>query len=142
MTAAFKGGLTFYRGTSGSPAYAAIEEVRSLSGFGKTNPLLDATSHDSTAMEYIAGLSDGQEITVECLRVHTASAQQHNLITDVDTGDNINCKIVLTDTRSSPNLTKTYTFAATPPSWAITPSYSDANMISFTLKISGAITAA
>jgi hypothetical protein len=47
---------------------------------------------------------------------------------------------VVTDSSVSPNLTNTYTFSAVCLSWAISPSYDDANMISFTLKISGDIT--
>ena len=144
MTAAFKGGLTVSRqNTTVSPvAYQALEEVRSLSGFGKTNPLIDATSMDSTSMEYIAGLADGNEITIECLRVHTASNKQDDLITDIDNGTTSNFQIVLTDNSVSPILTKTYTFAGVCLSWSVTPSYSDANMISFTVKITGDITVA
>ena len=144
MTAAFKGGLTVSRqNISTSPvAYEDIEEVRSLSGLGKTNPLIDATSMDSTSMEYIAGLSDGNELTIECLRVHTASNKQDNLITDIDNGTTSGFQVTLTDNSVSPVLTKTYTFSAVCLSWSVTPSYSDANMISFTVKITGDITVA
>ena len=142
MTAAFKGGLTFYRATSGSPEYETIEEVYSISGLGKTNPLIDATSFDSTAMEYIAGLPDGKEITVECNRVHTSGNNQDNLITDVDNGSTIGIKITLTNASVSPNITKTYTFNVVCLDWTINPSYSDKHTLSFTLKISGAITVA
>jgi hypothetical protein len=144
MTAAFTGGLAFSRlNISTSPnAYEAIEEVKSLSGLGKTNPLIDSTSFDSTSMEYIAGLADGSEITVECLRVHTASSAQNNLVTDVDDGTTSAFQLVLTDASTSPNLVKTYTFNAVCLSWSISPSYTDANGISFTLKITGSITVA
>lgn len=142
MTAAFKGGLTVSRQniTTSPIAYEAIEEVRSLSGLGKTNPLIDTTSMESTAMEYIAGLAEGSELTIECLRVHTASSKQDNLITDIDNAATSNFQVVLTDNSVSPVLTKTYTFAGVCLSWTITPSYSDANMISFTVKITGDIT--
>jgi hypothetical protein len=142
MTAAFKGGLVFNRATGGSPAYEAIGEVKSLSGLGQTNPLVDATSHDSTAMEYIAGLPDGQEITIECNYLASGSPEnsQDRLVSDVETGANHGYQIVLTKATVSPNIVKTFTFTGTPLSWVINPSYSDANTISFTVKISGSIT--
>jgi hypothetical protein len=142
MTAGFTGGITFSRqNISGSPyAYDDLEEVKSISGLGKTNPLIDTTSFDSTAREYIAGLADGQEISVECVRVHTAGNNQDDLVTDVDNGTTSTFRLVVTDSSVSPNLTNTYTFSAVCLSWAISPSYDDANMISFTLKISGDIT--
>ena len=144
MTAGFTGGLTFKRqNISGSPyAYETIEEVKSLSGLGKTNPLIDTTSFDSTAREYIAGLADGSEISVECVRVHTASSKQDNLISDVNNKLTSGFQLILTNESTSPNLTKTYTFNAVCLSWTIAPSFDDANMISYTLKISGDITVA
>lgn len=144
MTAGFTGGLTFARlNTSSSPnAYQSIEEVKSLSGLGKTNPLIDVTSFDSAAREYIAGLADGSEITVECVRVHTASNLQDTVIADVDAGSTRTFRLTITNESTSPNLTKTYTFSAVCLSWSITPSFDDAQMISFTMKISGDITVA
>ena len=141
MTAGFTGGLTFSRGDGASPeVFTAVEELGSLSNVGQTNPLIDMTSHDSTAREYIAGLPDGQEITVECKRVHTASNVQSSLVTDVINKVTRNFRVALVDSRSSPNLTVTYDFAAVCLSWSVAPSFDEGNMISFTLKISGAIT--
>jgi len=144
MTAGFTGGLTFKRlNISVSPnAYQTIEEVKSLSGLGKTNPLIDTTSFDSAAREYIAGLADGSEVTIECVRVHTASNKQDDLVSDVDSGLTSSFQLTVTNELTSPNLTVTYTFSAVCLSWTITPSFDDANMIAFTLKISGDITVA
>lgn len=137
MTAAFKGGLTVKREQGGSPeVYTTIEEVKSLSGFGKVNPLIDATSFSSTAKEYIAGLADGQEVTIECLRVHASPSQQDALIADVNAGTNRLFQLVLTNGTTA----ITYTFTGTCLSWVISPSFDDANMISYTVKISGDIT--
>jgi len=142
MTAAFLGGLTVNRqDVSSSPnVYEAIEEVFGLGGLGTTKPLVDVTSHDSSAREYIAGLGDGSELSIECNRVHTASNNQDKVIVDVEAGANVNMQIILTDESVSPNLTKTYTFAVTPLSWLVTPSFDDKHTITFTMKISGAIT--
>jgi len=139
MTAGFTGGLTFKMSDSASPEdYSVVEEAKSVSGLGKTNPLIDTTSFDSTSREYIAGLADGQEISVECVRVHTASNIQDTVITAIDSGLTKNFQLTLTDGTTS----KTYTFAAVCLSWAITPSFDDATMVSFTFKITGDITVA
>ncbi len=142
MTAGFTGGLGFSRqNITVSPiVFETIEEVKSLSGLGKTNPLIDTTSFDSAAREYIAGLSDGSEISVECVRVHTASSNQDDLISDVDNNLTSTFQLVITNSLVSPNLVRTYTFSAVCLSWTITPSFDDAHMIAYSLKISGDIT--
>lgn len=137
MTSAFIGGLTFQRGNGASPeVYSTVTETSTLGGFGKTNPLVDVTSHDSTAREYIAGLADGSELSVEGNRVHSSPSVQDALIADVDAGTTRNFKITLTD-GTTPIV---YTFAAVCLSWNITPSVDDKTTIAYTLKITGAIT--
>lgn len=137
MTAGFTGGLTFQMSDGASPeVYSTVQETKSLSGLGVTNPLIDTTSFDSAAREYIAGLSDGQEITVECVRTHASPNVQDAFIAIVDSKTTRNFKLTLTD-GTTPII---YTFAGVPLSWAIAPSFDDATMISYTLKISGSIT--
>lgn len=139
MTSGFTGGLTFQMSNGASPeVYTTIQETKSLSGLGKTNPLIDVTSFDSAAREYIAGLADGSEISVECVRTHASPNPQDALIAIVDSKTTRNFKLTLTD-GTTPVV---YTFAGVPLSWTITPSFDDANMIAFTLKISGDITVA
>ena len=139
MSSGFTGGLTFQMSNGASPeVYSTIQETKSLSGLGKTNPLIDVTSFDSSAREYIAGLADGSEISVECVRTHASPNQQDALIAIIDSKTTRNFKLTLTN-GTTPVV---YTFAGVPLSWAITPSFDDATMIAFTLKISGAITVA
>lgn len=136
-TAAFRGGFQFKVGDGGSSeTFTKIEELRDISGFGKTNPLIDATSHDSTAREYIAGLPDGSEFTLSCLQVLDSTSQQNVVRGKVDTGATFNVKLEQTDGTN----TKTYSFAVVGVGYEISPSYEDVSMINFTLKISGAIT--
>ena len=144
MTAAFKGGAVFARlNTSVSPnAYDTIEENANISGLGVTNPLIDVTSHDSSAREYIAGLADGSEITIESNYIQTASNKQLDLMTDVDNGTTSGFRLTMTNASVSPNTVKTFTFNAVCLTYEITPSFDDKHMISFNLKISGAITRA
>ena len=136
MSSAFLNGVTIKRGDGEeSETFTAFPEVISFSGLGKTNPLIDVTSFDSTGREYIAGLADGTEVTMEANYL-PGDTQQAGLISDVDSGLNRNFEITITDGTS----TKVYTVTFTCLSWTINPSYEDKNTISFTLKISGAIT--
>jgi len=137
MTAAFKGGLAVKHGDGGSPeVFTAIEEVIDLGGLGLTNSLIDVTSHDSSAMEYIAGLADGSDLSVECNRVHTASNTQDAVQADVIAGNTVNFQVTLTDGTT----VKTYAFAAVCLSWNVVPSFNDKTTYSLGLKISGSIT--
>ena len=138
MSSAFIAGLTVKVAGAGSPsAYAAVEEVISMSNLGKTNPLVDVTSFDSTAKEYIAGLADGVEITLEC-NYYPGATNQTVLKNNVDSGTNTNMQVLIDDGSTSP--ITTFTFTVVPLSWVITPQVEDRNTITFTLKITGAIT--
>ena len=137
MTSAFKGGFEFKIGDAASPeVFTKLEEVREVSGFGNTNPLLDASSFDSAAREYIAGLADGSEFSTTCIRVHTASNIQDDVITAVDAGNTINAQIAWTDGTNA----KTYDFAVVALGYEYGPSYEDVSTIVFTFKITGDIT--
>lgn len=141
MSSAFLNGVDIYWGvsTSSPEAMSAVPEVRSLSGLGKTNPLVDVTNFDSTAREYIAGLADGQEITLEC-NFLPGNTVQGNMVTAVNSGLNKNLRVVVSDTVHSPVKTKTYNMTVTMLSWVLNPSFEDANTMTFTMKISNDIT--
>src|SRR5690554_5155719 len=106
------------QGTS-PETYSAIEEVFSISGLGKTNQLEDVTNFDSPegTMEYIAGLADGAEITIEANYIPGAT-QQEKLITAVNDGTNTDFQVAYTGT--SPE--ETFNFTGVPLSWTVTPS--------------------
>ena len=138
MTSATRGGWTFATATTDSPpAYTSLPEVLSVSGIGQTNPLIDSTSFDSTAKEYIAGLADGTEVQVECNYI-AANAAITGMLTNVEAGSTIYVKATYSGVFPS----KTFTFSAVCLSYEVTPSFSDKNMIKFSLKISGSITRA
>jgi hypothetical protein len=139
-TSAIVGGITVKRQhTSGSPlTYVEVPEVISISGLGVTNDLVDATHFGSAgSREYIAGLADGQEVTIECNYVAN-SAQQGAFMTGVEAKETGNFQILVSG--SSPN--ETYTFAAVYISYGFNPSVDDRDTITFAIKISGAITRA
>lgn len=139
-TYAFIAGLTVKRGDGASPeVFSTLEEVKSVSGFGKTNELVEVTNFSSpnNTKEYISGLADGAEITIECNRRNTSATVQNALIGDVDSQESArNIRITWTDGTTS----KQYDFAVVCLSYQYGPSVSDANKITFTLKITGDIT--
>jgi predicted secreted protein len=139
-TAANIGRWKAYLGSTGSPvSYTAIEEVFEISGVGQTNDLVDVTNFDSATgtREFIGGLADGQEITVRANYYPTAT-QQAAMVTAV--GAKVNRAFRVSYVGVSP--AKTWTFQVAPLSWVLEPSVDDKNVIAFTAKISGAITAA
>lgn len=79
-----------------SEVFTTIAEVTSFKGPSEKAPQLDATSFDSTAMEYISGLADNGELTFDVQFVGT-DPQQQGLRTDLRNGTRRNFKIVLND---------------------------------------------
>lgn len=139
-TSAFVGGFQVEISDSPSPAvdYSTLPEVISISGVGQTNDLVDATHFGSGgSREYIGGLADGSEITLECNYVAN-DADQEAVIAMVAAKTTHTVRITVTG--SSPNVT--LTFAAAAIGWEIGPQVDDRNTISFTFKISGSITVA
>lgn len=141
MTSAFKGGIALKRGNAASPeVFTTIAEVRSISGLGKTNDLIDVTNFDSgNTREFIAGLADGSEVTFDSNFIMD-NAQQEAVRTSVDNGSTDNYQLVVTNPTTSPINVETFAFAAVAITWTINPSFDDANTMSFTIKISGNIT--
>lgn len=140
MTSATISNWQFEVGTSASPqALTAIEEVFSVSGVGKVNEQIEVTNFDSPAgsKEYIAGLAEGSEITVEANYI-PAATHQPVVMTAVDNGDTRLCRLRYTGV--SPE--KTWSFSAVCLSYEVVPSPTQQNTIVFTFKITGSITRA
>ena len=139
-TYAFRGGCTLALSNEDSPiTFSTIEEVKTMSGLGKTNSLLNATHFGSgNTMEYIAGMADGDEISVTCQRVHDSPSIQDRILAAVDAGQTKTFKFTHTDGTTA----KTYTFSAVCLKWGSLPSQEEINQITFALKISGEITVA
>jgi len=130
-------GFKFQLGTTASPpVYSDVEEVLSIGGFGKTNELVNVTNFDSgLTQEYIAGLADGAELTVEA-NYNAANTQQANLIAAVDAGETRSFRVV----NEAPSPDETFDFLGVCLSWTIEPSPTEQNRITFTVKITGDIT--
>lgn len=126
-----------FQAYTGSPiTYRTLEEVTDVSGLGVDSPLIDVTNFDSTpgTKEFVAGPAEGKEVTVTCNL--TWQTYQLLLINYVDNKRSTSFK--MTWTGVSPNRTKTFTAACA--GYSFGPSLTAANSITFTLKISGAIT--
>jgi|GEM_PF-3008336 len=137
MTAATISNWQFEVGTAASPqVLTAIEEVFSVSGVGKTNDLVDVTNFDSPTgtKEYIAGLADGSEISVEANYIPSAT-HQAVVMTAVDSGATRLCRLRYTG--SSPE--KRFSFSGVCIGYEITPSPDSQNQIAFTFKVTGNI---
>lgn len=138
MSDAFVGGVTINLGAVGSPtSFSELCEIKDVSGIGKTNSLVDVTSFCSPAgvRQFIAGLAEGNEITM-IGNLLTNDTNQDSLMDSVDSGSNREFQIVFDDGSN----TITLTFEAVCLSWEMTPSFDDANGVTFGLKVSGDIT--
>ena len=140
MTAANISSWQFLLGSAASPqVLTAIEEVYSVSGVGQTNELIDVTNFDRPAgtKEFIAGLADGAEITVEANYL-PAGAQQIVAMTAAEAQATRLARVNYTGV--SPN--KTFSFSAVCIGYEIGPNTDSQNTITFNFKISGSITRA
>lgn len=126
-------GWKFYIG-SGSPSnYSAVEEVFEVSGAGQTNDLEQVTNFDSPEgqHEYIGGLADGDEVTIQANYVPGATHQKA-MVAAVAAKVNRDFRIAYT--RPSPDITMD--FEGVPLHWSIVPSATGRNVIQFRVKIS------
>lgn len=136
MATAFIGKIFFERGDDNSPTgYTRICTVFSLPGFGKTNSLEDVTTFCSNgSREYIPGVSDGDEISVEA-NYDQSDASLIAVQGDIDAKLTRPYRIVIE--QYSPNIA--YQMFLAGIMWKIKPSPDSKNAIEFNFKISGEI---
>lgn len=142
---AFVGNVVLWRSDGGSPpVFEPVCEAFGMSGIGETNDQIDATDFCSGGnKEYIAGLADGSEITLELnFMANTALADQMRLqaafIADVK--DKAIREFQIRCDGNADGITDlTFHLAATALSWTFNPSPTAKNAISFGLKISGGV---
>ena len=136
-TEAFVGNIFLWREKQGSPGeLEKICQVFGISGLGAVNALIDATTFCSGgSREYIGGLADGTEVTLE-LNYETSSAVTRQMIDDVTDKRSRNFEIRV----ESGSPTTRFAFLGICLGWTLNPSVDDRNTISFTVKISGTIT--
>lgn len=140
-TNAFVGKVYLERGDGGSPEdYTRVCQIFGIGGVGQTNALVDATTFCSEgSREYIPGLADGSEVTLNA-NFETASfaaSQTKEMIDDVTAKATRAFQIVLDDGVNPPVYLQ---FNAACLSWELGPSIDNKNTINFGIKISGPIT--
>lgn len=137
-TKAKVGGVYLAVGNGASPTevFTRYCEMTSISGLGVANDQVEATTFCSGgSKEYIAGLADGKEVTVEA-NYDPDNVTQNQLIADVVSKATRNFEVEIA--YDSPGTV--FHFAAAMLSWEFDPSQTAANKITFTFKISGSIT--
>ena len=135
-TNAYLGGWTFKRGDAASPeVFTAVEEVTGISGLGEVSELVSVTHMGSAgAAEYISGITDGSEFTLDCNNVLTSGSIQEDL--RGDKASTINVQVAVTDGTD----TLTLDMAVVVLGYEYGPSVEAQNTITFTFKITGSIT--
>lgn len=130
------GGFRYQRGDGASPEeFTNICAVFDGAGLGEKRDQVDATTFCSDGQkEYIAGLADGNDFTLQMLWSQD-DEQILALINDVQTKATRNFHVV--DMNSSPNLT--FELAVTALNWEVKPSVSGRNEFVWGGKISGGI---
>lgn len=90
-------GTQFRRGDGATPteAFTTIANVTSISGPARSRETIDVTAHDSpdAYMEFVGGLKDGGEISLELN--YDPSESTHDLDDDFDDTDPRNYQVVI-----------------------------------------------
>jgi predicted secreted protein len=113
---------------------AAIVEITDIGDFGATRADIDVTSHDSDdgAMEYIAGMIEGGEITVSGNFISSdTSGQIAAIATDIGTATLYSYTIILPSA-------STFVFTGYVKSYKLKSDLKGALKVTLTFKISGA----
>ena len=127
-------GMTIGVGDAASPeVFATITEVNSIDGPSGTAPEIDVTDLSSTAREFVLGLEDEGEISLDLNYIPT-NTQHSQLRTDKNDGTQRNYQIEFTDSPASK-----WTFAAIVKSLSINNAVDDKLKGSVTLRLTGSI---
>lgn len=135
----FVGNVFLEVGGGGSPeAYTRACEITGISGLGETNDLVDVTTFCSKGnREYIGGLADGQEMTLDGNFIVNSDVRRR-IIAAAKSKQNLSFRVVVDD-NADEVIDLTFWFRAAVLSWVLSPSIDNKNAIQFTLKISGEI---
>jgi hypothetical protein len=143
-TNAFVGGVSLFRGDGGSPQeFEEVCQLFGISGLGESNALIDATTFCSRGnAEYIGGLADGSEVTLE-LNFETIGAGKaliQQMIQSVKQRRTDSYQLRAYGDPDNPDTVQMiFHLDALALSWTLNPSPTAKNSISFGVKISGAI---
>lgn len=139
----FVGNAFLYRGDGGSPeVFTRVCQAFGISGLGKTNEQVESTTFCSGGIkEYIAGLADGSEVTLE-LNLETIQPTSQvilDMIADVNNKRQRDFELRFDGDGDGQDDDLTFHFTMTCLSWTVNPSPSAKNTITFTGKVTGDI---
>lgn len=130
-------GMTLGVGDAASPeVFSAISEISNIDGPGGQANEIDVTDLDSTAKEFILGLQDEGDITID-INYIPGNTRHAALRADRSAGTQRNYRISFTDSPVT-----TWTFAALVKGFSISNGVDGKTTASVTLRVSGAITEA
>ncbi len=116
--------------------FTTIAEVTGFKGPSSKATTIDVTSMDSEAMEFVPGLVDHGEVSID-FNFIGSDAEQQGLVTDIVAGTLRNHRIIANDHAVAPS---TATFLAMVTGHDLSGGVNAALKGSASLKISGAIT--
>lgn len=130
-------GMTIGIGNGASPeVFTTIAEVKSIDGPGGQANEIDVTDLSSTAKEYVLGLQDEGDITLD-INYLPANTQHAAIRTLRGNGNVNNFRISFTDSPVT-----TWTFAARVKGFSISNAVDGITGASVTLRVTGSITEA
>lgn len=116
--------------------YTEIDQVVSIAGPDGSSAEIDVTALDSTAKEFVMGLPDEGNVTLET--IHDPASTQHEALRAARAAQTLkHFQIRLTDSPQS-----TYTFFAYVTGFSMNLGVDASITASYTLRISGAVTKA
>lgn len=124
---------------AGSPIpMVRVCDATGISGIGKTNAEVDDTTFCSGGnREYIPGLAEGSQVTID-MRYVISSAARRALMTAVNNRETVQAQLVV-NPNNDPTADEVYQFDLAMLGWTITPSLDGKNVGQFTARISGNI---
>lgn len=141
-TNAFVAQASLWRGSGGSPqTFSQICQTFNISGLGETNTLVDVTTFCSGGnMEYISGLSDGTQVTLD-LNLETKDSQAiWDMVADVKAKATRSFEWRVQGDPTQPGVVvRTFHLDLVCLGWELKPSTTAKNTITFTGKVTGPI---
>lgn len=129
--------MTISVGDAASPeVFAAIPEVKTIDGPSGQAPEIDVTDLTSTAREFVLGLEDEGEITLEVNYI-PKNVRHAALRADKNSGTARNYRITFTDSPAT-----TWTFSAIVKGLTISNAVDSTTTASIALRLTGSITEA
>lgn len=124
--------------SSSPPNYSDICAAFDFGEVGEEKPLVDVTTYCDNGRTYRNGLADGVEIPLQCNYI-SGDATTASLYDAYKNDEIVNIRIV-SKTEDSPDSAECFVFGATVRAWKVSGPIGGKSVLTFTLKISGAVT--